>query len=205
MRWFLSQTVVPVFKKLRIFGWVRFRLLRLIYKVFWWNSPRNGEWDFVLQWMRHLRVWQKPVTVADIGATESLLIYELRHRGYDVIGIDQRPYQEKIDNFAVLDITKERLPTKLDYIISISVVEHIGLGAYGDTKKERGDRKALRNIYYMLKSSGYFIITIPNKHLGTDTGRGYSYTDFENLIKGLFRIVHFEERSNQICSVLVKL
>ena len=98
-RIFVADTFVKWWKQLRVLGWVRFRILRIAYKIFWSNSPRNGEWDFVLSWMKPLREWQKPVRVLDVGATESLLIYELRHRGYEVVGVDQRPYQEPIDDF----------------------------------------------------------------------------------------------------------
>lgn|SRR3990167_7094703 len=205
MRWWLSQTIVPVFKKLRILGWVRFRILRLAYKIFWWNSPRNGEWDFVLQWMRHLRNWQKPVTVLDVGCTESLLIYELIHRGYCVAGVDQRAYQEKPSfPFYQQDITVKSLNQQFDYIIAISTIEHIGLGAYGDSIMNIGDMEAMASLKKNLKPDGCFIITVPNKHLGTDTGRGYSYQEFENLIYANYKIIHYEERSNQICAVLVK-
>ena len=206
MRWFLSQTVVKWFKQIGIFGWVRFRILRWGYKIFWVNSPRNGEWDFVLQWLRPLRKFQSEVKVLDVGSTESLLIYELLHRGYAVLGIDQRPYQEPNKYTEIMDITHHYLSykKKYDYIVAISTVEHIGLGAYGDIKNNIGDKEAIINIANLLQPNGYFIITLPNKHLGTDTGRGYSYQAFNELINGLFGIVHFEERSNQICAVLVK-
>jgi len=204
-RIFLSDTIVKWFKQIRICGWVRFRLLRLAYKIFWTNSPRNGEWDFVLQWLKPLRKFQGDIKVLDIGSTESLLIYELIHRDYRVQGIDQRPYQEYNIHTTLADVLAPLTYLgSYDYIVAISTIEHIGLGAYNDNKEFDGDRIAMNNLHKILRPNGYFIITIPNKHLGTDTGRGYSYQDFEELIKGLFRIVHFEERSNQICSVLVK-
>jgi SAM-dependent methyltransferase len=208
MRWWVSQHIVPYYKKARILGWVRFRVLRLLYKIFWWNSPRNGEWDFVLGWMRSIRKFQGRINVLDVGSTESLLIYELQHRGYDVVGIDQRPYQEPNDKTKVVDILDENQVTQFeefDYILAISTIEHVGLGAYEDNKHLKGDRIAIANLYRIIKPNGYFIITLPNKHLGTESGRGYSYGDFEELISGLFRIVYFEERSNQICSVLYPL
>lgn len=215
MRWFLSQTIVPIFKKMRILGWVRFRILRYAYRIFWWNSPRNGEWDFVLGWMRPLRFWQKPVYVLDVGSTESLLIYELLHRGYEVTGIDQRPYQEPNKHTEIQDVLEPfelnpnyddfgKYKGGFDYILAISSLEHVGLGAYQDTLYISGDRKALENLYSNLKEDGYFIMTVPNKHLGTETGRGYSYKDFCKLIEGLYNIIYFEERSNQICAVMVK-
>ena len=203
MRWFLSQTFVKWFKKCGVLGWVRFRILRVAYRIFWIGAPRNGEWDFVLQWMQPLRKFQGYVSVLDVGCTESLLIYELLHRGYDVTGLDQRPYQEKVTfKFLLHDITKHALTLVYDYIVAMSTIEHVGLGAYSDIPTADGDELAMINLSHMLKPNGYLIITVPNKHLGTSTGRGYSYQDFEKLIEGYFKIIHFEERSNQICAVL---
>ena len=209
MRWFLSQTAVKWFKQIGILGWIRFRIVRLGYKLFWWNSPRNGEWDFVLQWLEPLRKFQGDIKVLDVGSTESLLIYELLHRGYRVLGIDQRPYQEKNPYTMIFDVvTNDNISYlgSFDYIIAISSVEHIGLNAYEDGYNSmHGDRVAMENLHKILKHNGFFIITLPNKHLGTDTGRGYSYRDFQELIKGLFEIIHYEERNNQICAVLCQL
>ena len=204
MLWWLSQNVVPIYKKLRIIGFLRFRLLRILYKIFWKNSPRNGEWDFLLSWLRPLRNWQKPVTVLDVGSTESLLIYELLHRGYDVTGIDQRPYQEPNEHTLVMDVLKPLQLPKFDYILAVSSLEHVGLGAYEDQKDPLGDLKAIVNLHDVLKDDGYFFMTVPNKHLGTDTGRGYSYPKFCKLIEKHYKIVYFEERSNQLCVVMVK-
>ena len=216
VRWYLSETVIKVFKRLRVFGWIRFRILRYGYKFFWRNSPRNGEWDFVLGWLRPLYKWQK-ATVLDVGSTDSLLIYELLHRGYDVTGIDQRPYQEPNEHTQIVDVLDKfniapyhlkddfgHMKEGFDYIVSVSVIEHVGLGAYQDNIDRDGDRVALRNIRRNLTEDGYFLITLPNKHLNEDSGRGYSYQDFKELIKGLYNIVYFEERSNQICAVLTK-
>ena len=48
-----------------------------------------------------------------------------------------------------------------DIIISYSVVEHIGLGRYGDELDKDGDLKFMDNSYNFLKDNGYFIIGIP--------------------------------------------
>lgn len=207
IRWFLSQTVVKWLRQIRILGWIRFRIIRYCYKIMWSNSPYNGWWDFILEWMGNLRQWQKPVRVLDVGCTESLLIYELEHRGYEVTGIDQRPYQEYNKNTHIVDLTKTiraDFYNRFDYILAVSSIEHIGLGAYGDNKEEQGDRHAMKLLFLCLKNNGYFMLFIPNKHLGSPSGRGYSYSDLEELINGLFKIVHFQERNNQICAVLVK-
>ena len=159
-RIFLADTLVKWWKQLGFLGWVRFRILRIAYKIFWSNSPRNGEWDFVLSWLNPLREWQKPVYVLDVGSTESLLIYELLHRGYDVLGIDQRPYQEENKHTSICDVLNPltNYILKYNYILAISSIEHVGLGAYDDNKNENGDRLAVENIHKMLKENGYFII-----------------------------------------------
>ena len=207
---FIANTFVKWFKQIGIFGWVRFRILRLAYYIFWQNSPRIGEWSFILQYLQPLRDWQKPVWVLDVGATESLLVYELEHRGYNVTALDQRPYQERLPYpimFWQADISSERMTEQTefyDYIVAVSAIEHIGLGAYNDPKSEGGDYNAVKNIHRLLAKTGYFICTVPNKHLGTETGRGYSYQNFKKLIDGLFDIYELTERSGQLCVVLVK-
>ena len=58
------------------------------------------------------------------------------------------------------DISKinELLP---DIIISFSVIEHIGLGRYGDELDEDGDLKFMERSYNLLKDNGYFILAVP--------------------------------------------
>ena len=212
-RVWVGNNIIKRFRRIGMFGLLRFKITRLGYKLFWKCSPRNGEWDFALQWLSTLeKHWQISPTVLDVGTTDSLLIYELLNRGYDVLGIDQRAYQENNPHTKVIDIINidrnelERSIGKFDYILAVSTIEHIGLSAYGEFYlSENGDKMAMEQLHYILKDNGYFLITVPNKHFGTDTGRGYSYQDFEKLIDGFFRIVHYEERSNQVCAVLVKL
>lgn len=48
-----------------------------------------------------------------------------------------------------------------DIIISFSVVEHIGLGRYGDELDEDGDFKFMQRTHDLLKEDGYFILGIP--------------------------------------------
>lgn len=203
------------FRKLGLGGLTRFRITRLGYKLFWQSYARNGEWDFVLQYIPDLHSLMNKktmITVLDIGSSESLLIYELDHRGYKVFGLDQRDYQEPLKNipFFKVDISDPDLkinPGNLGsfyYIVAVSTIEHVGLGAYGDPIRENGDRLALENIYKLLREDGYFIITVPMKYWDGPTGRGYNYYEFKRLIDGLFDIFNICHKGGQICAVLVK-
>jgi len=208
MRWFLANTFVRGFRRWGFCGVLRFWITRVGYKVLWTKGPRNGEWDFVLQYLPSLDKWHRNlIDVLDVGCTESLLIYELKRRGYKITGLDQRPYQEKNNiPFILKNITE---PTNIinayDYIVSVSTIEHIGLGAYGDEKSKNGDRRAMENIYKMLKHHGFVIVTVPLWYWNTDSGRGYTYQSFRKIIEGLFTIEHIEQRNGQICAVLCRL
>ena len=210
MRWFLANKFVRGFRRWGCFGVARFWITRIGYKVLWSNGPRNGEWDYVLQYLPPLEKWYRGlVSVLDVGCSESLLIYEIARRGYVTSGLDQRAYQERLPNcikFYQHNITEPLdTPQLFDYIISVSTVEHIGRGGYGDNKVKHGDRKAVENIYRLLKHHGFFIVTVPLWYWATDTGRGYTYGSFKRLIEGLFEIHEITQRSGQLCAVLCRL
>jgi SAM-dependent methyltransferase len=47
----------------------------------------------------------------------------------------------------------------IDAIVMISVIEHIGMGAYGDPVVEDGDMKAMEEIRRVLRPGGLLILT----------------------------------------------
>lgn len=61
------------------------------------------------------------------------------------------------DNFA---------PDTFDAIVSLSAIEHIGLGHYGDPKHPDGDSIALANAWRWLKPGGWFYLDVPYAPLG---------------------------------------
>lgn len=56
----------------------------------------------------------------------------------------------------------EFAPHSFDWIVSVSTIEHIGLGHYnGDPKDEAGDIVAMRNCYRWLKPGGWMYFDVP--------------------------------------------
>lgn len=55
----------------------------------------------------------------------------------------------------------EANPKKFDTIISISSIEHDGLGRYGDPINPYGDLDTMKKIKGMLKKSGKFLLAVP--------------------------------------------
>lgn len=176
---------------------------------------RNSEWSFILKYLPDISMFSnaKALRVLDVGCNESDLISEIDNRGYASFGIDCRVYFKPLPkeiHFLKGDITDPKITEVFGvqsffYIVALSSIEHIGLGAYGEKKDENGDRLALENIHKMLYNEGYFLITIPLEYWGSDSGRGYTPSRFNKLIEGLFKVYEITHNQGQICAVLVKI
>lgn len=77
-------------------------------------------------------------------------------------------------------------PRKFDVVVSISSIEHDGLGRYGDPLDPDGDLKAMHNFRDLLKPDGLLLLAVP---LGPDAlvwnaHRIYGPLRFPKLIEG---------------------
>jgi 2-polyprenyl-3-methyl-5-hydroxy-6-metoxy-1,4-benzoquinol methylase len=103
--------------------------------------------------------------VLDFGAFESTLPLSLAALGLDVTVVDQRPYPFTTTGLRVLlhDILQplDALSPDFDLVYSISTVEHVGLGNYGDASRPDGDRIALANLWAKVRPGGRLIFSVP--------------------------------------------
>lgn len=103
-----------------------------------------------------------PQKILDFGCTRSWLSIALSSMGYDVTGIDLRKFDYEPKNFTyskinILDLNER----EFDFIVSLSTLEHVGLGVY-DKKVINDDlSKVLNKINSLLKSNGKLILTLP--------------------------------------------
>ena len=79
-----------------------------------------------------------------------------------------------------------RHPRKFDVAVSISSVEHDGLGRYGDPIDPTGDLKAMQKIKELLKPDGWLILGVPvgSDALVWNAHRIYGRTRFPLLTEG---------------------
>jgi 2-polyprenyl-3-methyl-5-hydroxy-6-metoxy-1,4-benzoquinol methylase len=126
--------------------------------------------------------------ILDVGCDESLLTLHLANLGHKVTALDLNKYEFKHSNikFVKGDICTVDLPEKkYDYIIFLSVIEHVGLGAYGEQGFGGGDRKALEQAKKFLKPDGKIIISTPfGKGAITPAQRVYSEKTIAELFLG---------------------
>lgn len=83
----------------------------------------------------------------------------------DLVGIDTR-MQDRTTGRVVrrnADARDPRLfsPATFDAVVSVSAVEHIGLGHYGDPRDPDGDTQAMTNIWGWLKPGGWVYFDVP--------------------------------------------
>lgn len=112
----------------------------------------------------------KPLDILVVGCLEEPTAQTLAELGHNVVGIDLRDWNAgdikplfETPKYTHIkgDIRKFKFDQQFDLIISISVIEHIGLGYYKDEKEEDGDTKAMNIMAGLLKPGGRIYITVP--------------------------------------------
>jgi 2-polyprenyl-3-methyl-5-hydroxy-6-metoxy-1,4-benzoquinol methylase len=144
--------------------------------------------------------------ILDFGCVEDLLPIHLSSLGYQVTGLDFRPYPftHKNFNFIQTDImTWEPEPEKYDTIISVSTIEHVGLSDYGDPRHDEGDKIAVKKLWSSLKKSGSLIVTVPAGKPRIERGmRIYNERKIREMIPGIQVIKLFYKERRKIISNL---
>lgn len=120
-------------------------------------NERILELPFVLQRLPY------GAKVLDVGSSSSALALQLACLGYEVTGIDVRPYsfQHKNLRFYQEDIANcSILRNSHDFAILISTLEHMGLGSYGDSTL-LSDKEFLDLVAALVKPRGQILVTFP--------------------------------------------
>lgn len=113
--------------------------------------------------LRNLR--DTDVSILDFGGVESNMPLQLTAMGHKVTVWDQRDYPFQHPNLKVIhaDILADNpgIRETFDVVMSISTIEHVGLGAYGDIAAKDADRKAVSVLWSLVKEGGRLIVTVP--------------------------------------------
>lgn len=99
-----------------------------------------------------------------VGSSGSLFAWKIVKQGHQVYSIDTRKYHEKHKNLIAYqgDIKIMNLmKIFFDIITCISMIENIGLSAYGDSSYDNDDKSVMQKFKKILKKQGKLIISIP--------------------------------------------
>jgi 2-polyprenyl-3-methyl-5-hydroxy-6-metoxy-1,4-benzoquinol methylase len=100
--------------------------------------------------------------ILDFGCTRSWLSLSLASLGHSVYGIDLRDFPFTHPNFVfqkinILDLQE----CDFDYIVSLSTLEHVGLGAYGEPHSQQALVDVVKKVHLLLKEDGTLLLTLP--------------------------------------------
>lgn len=129
--------------------------------------------------------------VLDVGCAGSDLPVVLACFGFEVVGIDGRPYHMSDPPFRFVQSDIRRMPFAdgaFDVVTAVSTIEHIGLsGRYGSDEDPAGDRRAMEEIRRVVKSGGRIVLTVPygQPAIFRPWHRVYGPEQLEGLIRGL--------------------
>jgi hypothetical protein len=109
---------------------------------------------------------QNPSSLLDIGSRiDGYVAHVASFRTIDFVDI--RPFSESVRNinFICSDISSDSFPFAdfplYDFISCLHVLEHVGLGRYGDTINLSSYKMALRNISLLSASCAKFVLSVP--------------------------------------------
>lgn len=126
--------------------------------------------------------------VLDVGCSESTIAYSLAVMGCRVTAVDLRQYPLQHPNLEALqvDISQWSPQSSFDVIVCLSVVEHLGLPAYGFQRTvEDLDRVTVERMAGWLRPGGRLLLTVPVGPAGqNDFERVYSIEQVKHLLDG---------------------
>lgn len=144
---------------------------------------------------------KNPVRHVDIGSRiDGFVAHVASFREIEVFDI--RPLENLITNikFTQADFMSDNFnfTDYCDSVSSLHVIEHFGLGRYGDPITVNGHIKGLNNIHQMLKKGGrfYFSVPIGPQRIEFNAHRVFDLRYLLDLIEPRYRIVSFSHVGN---------
>jgi SAM-dependent methyltransferase len=153
--------------------WVRFKRLAPKEKIAGINlfpildekvslTPFDAHYFYQEIWaMKHI-LREKPYKHVDLASTYNFAGYLSLFLPVDFV--DLRPTTAHLPHLRVIRANILRLPYKsssLPSLSSLHVIEHIGLGRYGDNVDPNGTKKAIKEMVRVVKPGGYIYLSLP--------------------------------------------
>jgi hypothetical protein len=126
------------------------------------HTPFDPHYFFQGAWLARKVAASKPELHVDVGS--SVVMISTLSAITNTVFIDYRPLNARLANLQPVAGSILQLPLRTGSVESLSclhVIEHIGLGRYGDAIDARGSAKAARELVRALSPGGSLFISAP--------------------------------------------
>jgi hypothetical protein len=111
------------------------------------NYPHGDQAFSLINWA--VNTWSMPFhagqSLIEVGCNETDFLETITALGLHAVGIDCRPGPGRA-NMVQIDAFDYVPPVKVDWVVLLGTLEHIGLGYYGDRVKTDGDIELVATI-----------------------------------------------------------
>ena len=125
-------------------------------------TPFDPHYFFQGAWLARRLQQQKPALHVDLGS--SVLTISTVSAHVDTVFVDYRPIKANLKGMTPVAGNIVNLPFASNSLASLSclhVIEHIGLGRYGDPIDPQGSIKAAHELQRVLKRGGLLYLSVP--------------------------------------------
>jgi SAM-dependent methyltransferase len=162
------------------------------------NASQVTERSVEIPWL--LSRLGKPEKILDIGSADATYIEALVATGAAVTLCDTRPFTMKGDTSVALWIGSvtdmpDEFTDRFDLVTCISVLDHIGLDAYGNLPDDTALERTAVKLHQILAPGGRLLLTVPfgRNHVTTHPGGGQRVFGLDAL-RDLFQTEQWEWR-----------
>lgn len=126
------------------------------------HTPFDPHYFFQGAWLARRLAVTRPVRHIDVGS--SVVMLSTLSAEVDTLFIDYRPLDAHLEGLTPIAGSILALPLRTGSTASLSclhVIEHIGLGRYGDAIDSKGSAKAARELQRVLMPGGMLFLSTP--------------------------------------------
>jgi SAM-dependent methyltransferase len=126
------------------------------------ETPFDPHYFFQGAWLARRLAQSKPAQHVDIGSSVMLISVVSAH--VPTVFVDYRPLRTNLPGIESVGGDLMRLPfadASLASVSSLHVIEHVGLGRYGDALNPAGSRFAAQELSRVVRPGGHLFVSVP--------------------------------------------
>jgi len=126
------------------------------------RTPFDAHYFYQGAWLSRRLAQTNPVRHVDMGS--SVMMISVLSAQVPVVFVDYRPLPVALAGITSVGGDLNQLPfadRSLDSASSLHVIEHVGLGRYGDPMRAEGSRLAARELARVIKPGGRLFVSVP--------------------------------------------